>query len=315
MTDTPLILRTEDLFIRPIPEAELERLGNHDFETSDHHPEQDNEEKAEFEQKIGLLSEKDPLSGDSIFFGGRMSDRSDTNERKHLKRELCAEISAKLCQDGSRGDPDQKKHSEKKNTVREGAEAYIWNTVWRVCLRTNPKEQVGLFRFLGPQEKGRVGFELVIFPEYRHMGYARQLITKMTSFAFDKNDVYYLYSRIPETQEPEEYERVLRRSGFRTEKELFDPFEASKNISDDEIMDHEVPDLLIKEAAATSYSSAYIMIGLCIGMVISLYSGLMLEGLAGGLIFATLLGAILDHFELRHRRNVINGKTDDGLSD
>ena len=282
MRDTQLILRTADLYISPIPSIELERLGGRD----DSLLEDSSEETVE--RSIALRSEVDPLAGDSIFFGGRLSDNSDLNERNYLKSELCAELSSKC--------PDDE------------AEGFIWNTVWRVALRSNIKEQVGLFRFKGSQKKGRVGFELVIFPEYRHMGYARQLIAKMTSYAFDKNDVYYLYTNVPGCEDPEEYERILRRSGFRTDEELNDPFAADRLIDDEEIINHRVPDMLIKESGVTSYSAAYVMVGLCIGMVISIFSNRMLEGLAGGLIFSTVLGAIMDHFEIKHRRLILSGE-------
>ena len=281
MADVQLILRTEDLYISPVPSIELERLGSREdvsLEKSDEVP---------ADTKLSLRSEVDPLAGDSIFFDGRLSDNSDINERKYLKSELCTELFSK-CPD----DMD---------------ENYIWRTVWRVGLRSDTKVQVGLFRFLGPQKKGRVGFELVIFPEYRHMGFARQLVAKMTSFAFDKNDVYYLYSNIPNNEDPVEYERLLRRSGFKTEEELNDPFAAERFISDEEIINHKIPDVLIKEAGVTSYSAAYVMIGLCVGMIVSIYSGLMLEGLAGGLIFSTVMGAIMDHFEIKHRNHILSG--------
>ncbi len=296
MADNQLILRTADLFISPIPAIELERLGLRD-ETGTEEPETDvlnekekSEEETNDSEKSMVLSRKDvdPLAGDSIFFGGRLSDNSDINERKYLNRDLCARIAQKC--------PDDEDDN------------YIWSTAWRVGLRSDTKVQVGLFRFLGPQIRGRVGFELVIYPEYRHMGYARQLIAKMTSFAFDKNDVYYLYTNVPDSENPGEYERLLRRSGFRTEEEMNDPFAADRFIADEEIINHRIPDMLIKEAGVTSYSAAYVMIGLCVGMIISIYSNLMLEGLAGGLIFSTVLGAVMDHFELKHRRLILTGE-------
>ena len=298
MADNQLILRTADLFISPIPAIELEKIGLRD-ETRPVEPETDvlkekSAEETNVPEESRVLSRKDvdPLAGDSIFFGGRLSDNSDINERKYLNRDLCAQIAPKC--------PDDEDVN------------YIWNTVWRVSLRANTKEQVGLFRFCGPQHKGRVGFELVIFPEYRHMGYARQLIAKMTSYAFGQNDIYFLYSDVPGKEEPAEYERILRRAGFGTEEEVFDPLAAQRIISDEEIIDHKIPDMLIKEAPVTAYSAAYIMIGLCIGMIISIYSGLMLEGIAGGLIFSTVLGAVMDHFELKHRKRVLSGSDEQG---
>lgn len=218
---------------------------------------------------------------------GEESETFNENERKYLTDELLSELE-KICAD----DEDS---------------GFIFNTVWRVRLRANIKEQVGLFRFLGPQKKGRVGFEVVIFPEYRHMGYGRQLLTKMTSFAFEQNDVYYLYSDVNSNEDPMEYERILRRSGFKTEEEIIDPFAAERMIDDEEIINHKIPDRLIKEADVTSYSAAYVMIGLCVGMIISIITNLMLEGLAGGLIFSTVMGAIMDHFELKHRKHIIYG--------
>nr|MCR5431208.1 hypothetical protein [Lachnospiraceae bacterium] len=168
----------------------------------------------------------------------------------------------------------------------------------------------GLFRFLGPQIKGRVGFEIVIYDEFRHFGYGHQLIKKMTAFAFDKSDVYYLYSNIPGNEDPEEYERILRHCGYKTEEEVFNPFEAESSApTDEELFEkHTLPELLLKEAEATSYSAAYVMIGLCAGMFISIITGMMLEGLAGGLIFATVWGAVMDHFELKHRRRILAGE-------
>ena len=104
MADTPLILRTDDLFISPIPDVELERLGNKEFDAPDASDIQ-TEEKEEVLRKISLLSEKDPLSGDSIFFGGHMSDRSDINERKYLTSELCSAICDKMTEESSGNDP------------------------------------------------------------------------------------------------------------------------------------------------------------------------------------------------------------------
>ena len=313
MADTPVILRTDDLFISPIPSVELERLGNRVTEASDFTDGQDAETKEKMIKQIGLLSDKDPLSGDSIFFGGRLSDRSDINERKYLNNELCAEIYGKMLKDGLGSSTETEENTDRYHeepspgsigTVSD-TDTFIWNTVWRVCLRANTKEQVGLFRFMGPQKRGRVGFELVIFPEYRHMGYARQLIAKMRAFAFDKNDVYYLYSNIPGTEEPEEYEHLLRRQGFRTEQEIMDPLygQYADPTEDDKKY---LPDMLILEAPVASYSAVYVMIGLCFGMIASLFSGRMLEGLAGGLILSTLIGVIFDHFELKHRKRVMD---------
>ena len=295
MADTPLILRTDDLFISPIPDVELERLGNKEFEAPDASGIQ-TEEKEEVLRKISLLSEKDPLSGDSIFFGGHMSDRSDINERKYLTSELCSAICDKMTEESSGSDPGMNGQS--------ATDPFIWNTVWRVFLRANAKEQVGLFRFLGTQKRGRVGFELVIFPEYRHMGYARQLVAKMRAFAFDKNDVYYLYTNIPGTEEPEEYERLLRRQGYRTEQELTDPLYGQFPDPEDDGI-RRISETLMIEAPVASYSAVYVMIGLCFGMIASLFSGKMLEGLAGGLILSTLIGVLFDHFELKHRKRVM----------
>ncbi|MBQ6091941.1 MAG: GNAT family N-acetyltransferase [Lachnospiraceae bacterium] len=296
MADTPLILRTDDLFISPIPDVELERLGNKEFEAPDASGIQ-TEEKEEVLRKISLLSEKDPLSGDSIFFGGHMSDRSDINERKYLTSELCSAICDNMTEESSGSDPGMNGHP--------ATDPFIWNTVWRVFLRANAKEQVGLFRFLGTQKRGRVGFELVIFPEYRHMGYARQLVAKMRAFAFDKNDVYYLYTNIPGTEEPEEYERLLRRQGYRTEQELTDPLYGQFPDPEDDGT-RRISETLMIEAPVASYSAVYVMIGLCFGMIASLFSGKMLEGLAGGLILSTLIGVLFDHFELKHRKRVMS---------
>jgi len=286
MADNQLIIRTADLFISPIYCVELERrAGNPDI--SEESTTENGVEKAEVPER---MAEVDPLAGDSFFFGGSISDNSDRTERQYLKSELCAEIFEKCSDDD---DPD-----------------FIWHTVWRVSLRSNPKELVGLFRFLGPQIKGRVGFEIVIYDEYRHLGYGHQLINKMTMFAFDKSDVYYLYSNIPGNEDPDEYERILRHCGYKTEEEVFNPFEAERNIPGDEELFEKrtLPEYLLKESGVTSYSAVYVMIGLCAGMFISILTGLMLEGLAGGLIFSTVWGAVMDHFELKHRKRILSGE-------
>ncbi|MCR5830340.1 MAG: hypothetical protein K6F93_08365 [Lachnospiraceae bacterium] len=285
MADNQLSLRTSDLFIVPISCIELERRAG----SGDLFEEGTSTDPEEKPVTSGVMARVDPLAGESFFFGGSVSDNSDRTERRYLKSELCADI-FRACSDDD--DPD-----------------FVWYTVWRVSLRANPKELVGLFRFLGPQKKGRVGFELIIYEDYRHLGYGHQLIDKMTVFAFDKSDVYYLYSNIHGNEDPVEYERVLRRSGYKTEEEVLNPFEADRIIPEDEelLKKRALPEYLLKESGVTSYSAAYVMIGLCAGMFISIITGLMLEGLACGLVFSTVWGAIMDHFELKHRRRILGG--------
>ena len=58
MADTPVILRTDDLFISPIPSVELERLGNRVTEASDFTDGQDAETKEKMIKEYTFSSEK-----------------------------------------------------------------------------------------------------------------------------------------------------------------------------------------------------------------------------------------------------------------
>jgi len=263
MTESPLILRTHQLYISPVSADVLSKLGEQNDNPDD--------------EKV--------IDSESRLFGSFSAEIFTSDEKRYLKKDLCAGLAA-LCE--------------------KSEEDFIWNTVWRISLRGNTTEQVGLFRFCGPQEKGRVRFELVIFPEYRHMGYAGQLIKKMTDFAFSKNDVYYLYSNVLGTENEAEYESILRHLGYTTQEEIFDPFADLQQPAEDDYHEHQIPELLMMEGGVTAYSSVYVMIGLAIGMLISIFSGLLLEGLAAGLLLSLVFGTILDQLEIKHRKKIIS---------
>lgn len=165
--------------------------------------------------------------------------------------------------------------NEMRRGVSEEPMQALWYTGWQITLKQNG-ELVGLVDFQGIPADKTVALGYVIFENYRANGYAQEAISSLCSWAFGRENVYFVQALAGETSEAANH--IFGKLRF---------YRVESPVSGQNRWEVERP--------ASGWLAIYMCIGLSIGLALgSSFYGNMLTGMTIGMSAGLALGAVLD---------------------
>ena len=173
-------------------------------------------------------------------------------------------------------------YGEMLDGCKRDPENRIWYAPWKMTLK-NSQEFVGDLCFKGPVKKHSVEIGYGILAEHESNGYASEALQAMTQWAFSQKDVVFVKAETAPDNKASQ--RVLEKCGF----------------VPDGTTGEEGPRFVL-ERPLTNWVPIYMLFGISIGMAIGHFQNQVLWGMAIGMSFGVLVGALLNNSAKKHQR-------------
>lgn len=172
--------------------------------------------------------------------------------------------------------------------IRPQNEGKPWNKAWDILLRKDEETKIGTVSFEGKKEYGTVPIYMELEEAYRNQGYGTEALKEMVRWAFGFAKVYEIEAVTPHAND--KCVHALKKAGFirRGEESAIETYSIKK--------------------PKTEWTGLYVLLGIPIGLTLSIVIGSPAFGFLLGMFGSTLIGVILDSNAAKERDAVTAGK-------
>ena len=175
-------------------------------------------------------------------------------------------------------------YGEMLDGCRRDPENRIWYAPWKMILKES-SQSIGDLCFKGPVKNHAVEIGYGVQPQYEGNGYTTEALQAMTQWAFGQKDIVFVEAETDPDNKASQ--RVLEKCNF---------------VSED-TMGEEGPRFVL-ESPLVNWSPIYMLFGMSIGMAIGHFQNQTLWGMAIGISFGVLLGALVNLSEKKNRETL-----------